>query len=297
MSTSASTTVRVAANPIPYWWVDGVENKTREVFDAAFRDFQQIGFSAVKADVPAGMTAQEYLTWIRSYGLSPAVSLFETSFDQLGGFDSVLERARRFADIQVELGMNVTMLCALWADERRAAPAVGTAFDRGRMDTVIENMGSLCQVVLAAGLKPLLHPHVGGWVETEDEISDVLDTLGPDVIGFGPDTGHMRWAGMEPERMIARYSDRVGAIHIKDVFPEFLDRRNAKGMTYDEVEVTGRLWAEPGRGVVDFDAVVAAMPREFNGDYMIEVDVPSVATAFESHKLSFEWAKQALPAA
>ena len=44
---------RIAANPIPYWATAG---KTREVFEEAFRDFQEIGFTAVKADVPDGMT-------------------------------------------------------------------------------------------------------------------------------------------------------------------------------------------------------------------------------------------------
>ena len=44
---------RIAANPIPYWSKAG---KTREVFDEAFRDFQEIGFTAVKADVPDGMS-------------------------------------------------------------------------------------------------------------------------------------------------------------------------------------------------------------------------------------------------
>ena len=39
---------RIAANPIPYWLAGG---KTREVFEEAFRDFQEIGFTAVKADV------------------------------------------------------------------------------------------------------------------------------------------------------------------------------------------------------------------------------------------------------
>ena len=43
---------QVAANPIPYWSRDG---KTREVFATAFADFQEIGFTAVKADVPEGI--------------------------------------------------------------------------------------------------------------------------------------------------------------------------------------------------------------------------------------------------
>jgi inosose dehydratase len=50
---------RVAANPIPYWVRDGVVDKSKEVFDQAFADFQAIGFTAVKADVPEGMTAQD----------------------------------------------------------------------------------------------------------------------------------------------------------------------------------------------------------------------------------------------
>ena len=61
-------TSRIAANPIPYWSKAG---KTREVLEEAFRDFQEIGFTAVKADVPDGMTVSGYRQWIGSYGLSP----------------------------------------------------------------------------------------------------------------------------------------------------------------------------------------------------------------------------------
>jgi hypothetical protein len=56
-------TPRVAANPIPYWSARG---KTREVFEEAFADFQRIGFTAVKADIPEGMTADEYRSATRS---------------------------------------------------------------------------------------------------------------------------------------------------------------------------------------------------------------------------------------
>jgi inosose dehydratase len=54
------------------------------------------------------------------------------------------------------------------------------------------------------------------------------------------------------------------------------------------------VWAEPGLGVIDFDAVVAAMPEDYDGDYMIEVDKPSVASVFESHRMSYDWARRAL---
>ena len=43
-------TPRIAVNPIPYWSRDGKVDKSKEVFDEAFADFADIGFTAVKAD-------------------------------------------------------------------------------------------------------------------------------------------------------------------------------------------------------------------------------------------------------
>jgi inosose dehydratase len=87
---------RVAANPIPYWSRAG---KTREVFEEAFRDFQEIGYTAVKADVPDGMTAAEYADWIAGYGLAPSLSLFSSPFDEAVDMAEEVERAKRFAAV------------------------------------------------------------------------------------------------------------------------------------------------------------------------------------------------------
>jgi inosose dehydratase len=179
---------------------------------------------------------------------------------------------------------------------RIAEPAVGAGFDAGRLARAIDNCGTVCRVLQAEGLRPLHHSHVGGVFETEDEIVRLLDDLGPDVIGFGPDTGHLRWSGIEPAPFIRRYADRLGGIHIKDCFPDLLDPASRTGMTYQDVQSTKRLWAEPGLGVVDFAAVVAAIPDGYDGDFMIEVDEPSVESRLESHRISFEWARHSLPA-
>jgi inosose dehydratase len=286
-------TNRIAVNPIPYWAKAG---KTREVFDEAFRDFQQIGFTAVKADVPDDMTSTEYADWIAGYGLSPSLSLFSSPFDETVDMADEIERAKRFAATQVELGLDRTMISSMAVPARRAEPAVGADFDEGRLTRAIDNCGAVCRVLQAEGLRPLHHSHVGGVFETEREIVRLLDDLGPDVIGLGPDTGHLRWAGIEPAAFIRRYADRIGGIHIKDCFPDYLAPESRSGMSYQDVQETKRLWAEPGRGVVDFAAVLAAIPSGYDGDFMIEVDEPSVESKFESHRISFDWARRSLPA-
>ncbi|HEU4349681.1 MAG TPA: sugar phosphate isomerase/epimerase [Actinoplanes sp.] len=287
------TTRRIAANPIPYWSKTG---KTREAFDAAFRDYQEIGFTAVKADVPDGMSASEYAAWIAGYGLSPSLSLFNSPFDETVDMAEEAERAKRFAATQTALGLDRTMISSMSLPARMAEPAVGAGFDSGRLARAIDNCGTVCRVLRAEGLRPLHHSHVGGVFETEYEITRLLDDLGPDVIGIGPDTGHLTWAGVDPARFIARNADRIGAIHIKDCFPDLLPPAQRKGMTYHEVQATKRLWAEPGLGVVDFDAVLAAIPDDYDGDFMIEVDEPSVPSNLESHRISYDWARRRLPA-
>ncbi|WP_433360020.1 sugar phosphate isomerase/epimerase family protein [Actinoplanes sp. CA-142083] len=278
----------LAANPIPYWASAG---KTREVFAEAFADFQGIGFTAVKADVPEGMTASEYRDWIGGYGLAPSLSLFNSPFDETVALGAEIERARVFAGDQVALGLDRTMISSMARPERLAQPAAGAGFDAARLDQAIEMCGEVCRVLRSEGLRPLHHSHVGGIFETEHEITKLLDDLGPEVIGFGPDTGHLRWAGIEPAGFIRRYADRLGGIHIKDVFPDHLGRND---LSYHDAARTKRLWAEPGLGVVDFAAVLDAIPADYDGDFMIEVDEPSVDSKRESHRMSFDWAVKAL---
>lgn len=284
----------MAANPIPYWNRGGTTNKSKEVFDRAFRDFSEIGYTAVKADIPEGMGAPDYLAWIGDYGLAPSLSLFNSPFDETIDLDKEIERAKRFAAEQVSLGLDRTMISSMGIPARRERPAVGADFDADRLARAIDACGRVCEVLQAGGLRPLHHSHVGGVFETEDEIVLLLDTLGPAVIGVGPDTGHLRWAGIDPGTFIRRYADRVGGIHIKDCFPDHLDHDTALG--YHELQSTKRLWAEPGLGVVDFDDVLAALPDDYDGDLMIEIDEPSVDSVVESHRMAFAWATGALSA-
>ena len=287
-------TQRLAANPIGYWNHGSKADTSRERFSEAFRELRDIGFTAVKADIPGGMTATEYADWIGSYGLAPSLSLFNSSFDDSVEIVEVLEEAKIFAAGQLALGLDRTMISSVWVPARMERPAVGADFNGARLRLAIENVGRVCEVFKAEGLRPLLHSHVGGVFETEAEVTLLLDTLGKELIGFGPDTGHLRWAGMDPEAMIRRYADRIGGIHIKDCFADYLEPAASEGMSYQDLGESRRLWAEPGSGVVDFEAIVAAMPADYDGDYMIEIDVPSVISLYDSHSMSFAWATKAL---
>ena len=65
-------------------------------------------------------------------------------------------------------------------------------------------------------------------------------------------------------------------------------------LTYPELTATKRLWCEPGLGIVDFHAVLAVLPPDYDGDFMIEIDEPSIESPLESYRMSYAWARQNL---
>ncbi|MEV0382718.1 sugar phosphate isomerase/epimerase [Nonomuraea sp. NPDC050643] len=275
----------IGINPLP--WLFGPSGFTLEVaaLRTAFAEVAETGFTAVQADLPEGLTPAGYRALLREYGLAPAPGYFHGAYDDSEAMPALLERARRHAGAQAELGMTEVFIASALAAERLATPAVGAAYDPERLDTVIDNLARTCEVITAEGLRPCLHPHVGTWIETETETRAVLDAIAPDLLAFGPDTGHLHWAGADPAALIARYRDRVGAAHIKDVHTAVA----AEGGDYWEATFARHLWTEPGQGDVDLKAALAALPEDFAGWLVIEVDVPDHGTPKDSAALSRQW--------
>lgn len=283
----------LSVNPIAYWMSGG---KTMATLGAAFTELREIGFTRVKADVPTDMAdPADYLPWLDSFGMAPAISLFSAGWDDPAQHAELAERAGRYAAVQASLGMTTCMLSSFASGSVRSErPAVGADADPARLATVVEGMGRAAEAMRAEGVRAALHPHVAGWVEVEHEIRAVLDQLGPDLIAFAPDTGHMYWAGMDVPAVLRDYADRLVAVHLKDVFRSGVEAAREQHLDYRTACLPGRLWAEPGLGDADLAGCVAAFPADFDGDWMIEIDVPSMPND-RSHRIAYDWAVSTLP--
>jgi len=265
---------RLSVNPLAYWMTGTATQRTPEVVARAFTDAAAAGFGRVKADVPDGGSPAEYRAWLDELGLRPGLSMFLSTLDRATKLADDLERARRYAGEQSVLGARATMISAIFVPERTPYPTLGAGYRAERLAQVIDDLGAIAEVLTAEGVRPLLHPHVSGWIETEYETERTLEDIPASILGFGPDTGHLAWAGMDPVAMIARHADRVGGLHVKDLQPSAFDKI---GGDYSSRTGAGSVWTEPGTGVIDFDAVFAALPADFDGEFVIEVDVPTVS--------------------
>ena len=279
----------VAINPLP--WVFGplgpcvTEKNLRE----ALRDLSQTGFRALHTDVPAGMTVQRYKEILDEFGFAPAPGYFAGDFHVQEKQAAIVEQAKAHAGTLAALGVGSTFVAGNIDMARFANPAVGENASAERTKRIAETLGLLADAGFAEGVRFALHPHVAMIVETEEETRAVLDMTAGSSLGFGPDTGHLLWAGMIPEQIIADYADRIVGVHIKDVDPAGF--RNALRYEDDFVTATARrhIWSEPGRGMVDFGAVFGALPADFDGWFVVEVDVPNLPSALESSRASWDY--------
>ncbi|GLW09174.1 inosose dehydratase [Microtetraspora sp. NBRC 13810] len=284
----------VAFNPLTwYFTADGRYDATvAPPLPEIYRQLREAGFDAVHVEIPGTMTVAGYRRLLDDSGLAPAPGYFQAPFGERDTIAATTEQARRAAGAHAELGLERIFIADRFGDAgpRLAAPGVGAGFDRDRLDRIIEGLSAAAAAMAAEGVLPCLHPHVGTWIETPEETDAVLAGVSAETLLFGPDTGHLAWAGADPAAFIGRHLDRVGAVHLKDLRHAVRER----GQDYER-STSDHLWTEPGRGDVDLAAVLSTLSR-FEGWYVVEVDFADQPTPQESAAVSAAWVRKHLGA-
>ncbi|MGV9850734.1 sugar phosphate isomerase/epimerase family protein [Streptomyces sp. NPDC003442] len=285
---------RLAINPLQ--WVasaDGWLDPTlAPSLDRQLEVIRDAGIGALHSAVPGDLTPEAYAARLAGHGIAPAPGYISVRLTE----DETQRRtfrdnAARTAEQHAALGVPTVFLAMGMAKdaERVARPAVGHLDDRDRLERVRDLLAEIAGVVRAHGITPAFHPHVGTWAETEEETRFVLDTVDASVLGFGPDMGHLAWAGADAAQLVRDYADRVASVHIKDLDLGLAARAREAGWDYRKTVLAG-LWSEPGHGNADIEGFVGALPDDFDGWLIIEVDRGARPTPEESVRLCGEWA-------
>ena len=92
------------------------------------------------------------------------------------------------------------------------------------------------------GLKCVIHPHVGGYLETPAEIDAVLERTNPELVGLCFDMAHVAYGGGNPVTVLDKWRQRTWYLHVKGVVTSAssIDVLARDGDYFDGVE-SGRL--------------------------------------------------------
>lgn len=278
---------KIAINPLPWILVEVGYQLSKEVLEQAMTALRPIGFDHLTVEIPEGMSVDAYREMLTIHDFHPAPGYFSGDFADPSQHMKLKEEIRTHAAAHSALGVDQSFIAHNLVEKRIAKPAIGFEDGSNDLSVIAEGLAMAAEVGLAEGVAYALHPHVGSPIEVESEIRAVLNKTAGSSLFFGPDTGHLAWAGVDIPAIFADYEERIIAVHLKDVDPLARTTSLAARDNYMTATNVQHVWTEPGRGMVDFDKVLQILPADFNGWFVIEVDVPNAATAEESSAISF----------
>ena len=144
-----------------------------------------------------------------------------------------------------------------------------------------------------AGLHSVFHPHCGGYVETPDEIDELMRRTDASRLGLVLDTGHILYGGGNPLEVFQAHRERVQHVHFKDCDLNVAKAVRAQGLGY-LAAVRSQLFCELGTGGVDFAAITRALTAAaYDGWIVVEQDVfPGYGTPKQSAQKSRDYLRK-----
>jgi inosose dehydratase len=142
-----------------------------------------------------------------------------------------------------------------------------------------------------AGIRTVVHQHLGTLIETGAEVRRLMAMTDPDLLGICLDTGHWTFGtGENPVDAVREFGDRIWHVHFKDADPAVMaeSRREA----WDGLTSTGHgVFCELGKGCVDFPGVLAALGDiGYDGWIVVEQDIlPGIGDPKESARRNREY--------
>lgn len=260
--------MRIAAAPIS-WGVCEVPGWGR-VLDPAtvLAEMTELGVTATELGppgyLPTDPAALRTLLAEHELGLVGgflAVPLHDPATQQ-----STVDEAARSAELLAAGGADVLVLAAATGldgyDER---PTLSPA----QWHTLVETAGLVRDRAARAGLRTVLHPHVGTHVETRAEVDRFLaDSDLPLCV----DTGHLLIGGTDPVGLVRAAPHRVGHVHLKDVRADLADAVRDGRIGYTESVARG-VYVPLGEGDVDLAELLTLLrDNDYHGWYVLEQD-------------------------
>ncbi len=153
-----------------------------------------------------------------------------------------------------------------YAGHKDTAPRLGGGAYKG----LVKHIKEVAKIAKSYGIRAVLHPHAGGYIEFEDEIRKITEDLTSEEIGLCLDTGHLYYSGMDPYKWLIDYADRLDYVHFKDINKSVYDEVIKKQIDFFKACEQG-VMCPIGSGIIDYDSVKAALEKiDYRGWITIE---------------------------
>lgn len=142
-------------------------------------------------------------------------------------------------------------------DERDYAaghPDTAPRLDLRKWSLMAATIRELAAQARGYGVRAVIHPHAGGYIEFADEIDMIANDVGYDDCGFCLDTGHLTFSRMDPAEWLRKYASRIDYLHFKDIDGKVYEQIMKERIRFFDACGKG-VMCPIGQGIVDYTEI------------------------------------------
>ena len=271
--TAHSLPVKLATGPVT-WGVDFADRPSNPPWSHVLDEIEASGLGALELG-PVGYLPEDPATLRAELGRRHLTAVGSYVFEDLhdpAEEKTVLAVAERACRAIAAAGGAVLVIIDR-PDDTRVATAgradVAPRLSDDRWAAMLDVVNQVAAVARADGLRPVVHPHAGGYIEFADEVERLVADTDLDLC---IDSGHFAYAGIDPVAAIRTYADRLGHFHFKDIRPDVIDRVRAEGLDF-WTAIKEDVFCPMGEGLVDVAGVINELAAVgYDGYATIEQD-------------------------
>jgi inosose dehydratase len=165
--------------------------------------------------------------------------------------------------------------------------------DKELWKKILSHIKGLSEIANNYGVRPVVHPHSGGYIEFDDEIEKFVNDLPDDLVGLCLDTGHIQYSGANPAELLKKYKDRLDYVHFKDINGKVYNSAMERKLKFLNACHEGA-FCPIGQGIMDYKAVSETLINiGYNGYICIEQerDPKYADEALKTERASIEFLK------
>lgn len=147
-------------------------------------------------------------------------------------------------------------------------------FSRKQWKQLLSGLNDIGKQAHDAGMKLVYHYHIGTGVEDLDDIDKLMAGTNPEYVHLLLDTGHAKYAGVDPLALAQKYADRISHVHLKNIRQNVLDQSLAEGWSFLD-SVRAGVFTVPGdtNGAVNFDPILETLASaKYQGWLVVEAE-------------------------
>lgn len=104
------------------------------------------------------------------------------------------------------------------------------------------------------GVRAVIHPHAGGYIEFADEINRIVADIPHEVAGLCLDAGHLYYSGLDPVYWLKKHADRLDYVHFKDIDATVYQQVLGERIVFFAACARG-VMCPIGKGVIDYAGI------------------------------------------